>query len=45
MLQAGVCRQEEAAKDVSTSVQSPVINLSIIIASSGAYCYWKFIHQ
>lgn len=36
LLQAAVSRQVEAAKDVATSVQSSVFNLSIMIASSAA---------
>lgn len=36
LLQAGVSRQVETAKDVATSVQSSVFNLSIMIASSVA---------
>lgn len=36
LLQAGVSRQVETAKDVATSVQSSVFNLSIMIASSAA---------
>ena len=34
LLQAAVSRQVESAKDVSTSVQSSVFNLSIMIATS-----------
>lgn len=36
LLQAAVSRQVETAKDVATSVQSSVFNLSIMIASSAA---------
>lgn len=36
LLQAGVSRQVENAKDIATSVQSSVFNLSIMIASSVA---------
>lgn len=36
LLQAGVSRQVETAKDVATSVQSSVFNLSIMIASTVA---------
>ena len=36
LLQAGVSRQVETAKDVATSVQSSVFNLSIMIASTFA---------
>ena len=36
LLQAAVSRQVETAKDVATSVQSSVFNLSIMIASSVA---------
>ncbi|WOD44598.1 MFS transporter [Hwangdonia lutea] len=36
LLQAGVSRQVETAKDVATSVQSSVFNLSIMVASSVA---------
>ncbi|WP_417874991.1 MFS transporter [Xanthomarina gelatinilytica] len=36
LLQAGVSRQVETAKDVATSLQSSVFNLSIMIASSVA---------
>lgn len=36
LLQAAVSRQVEMAKDVATSVQSSVFNLSIMIASSAA---------
>lgn len=36
LFQAGVSRQVESAKDVATSVQSSVFNLSIMIASSVA---------
>src|SRR5690606_35476092 len=36
LLQAAVSRQIETAKDVATSVQSSVFNLSIMIASSVA---------
>lgn len=34
LLQAAVSRQVESAKDVATSVQSSVFNLSIMIATS-----------
>ncbi|MFZ1610286.1 MAG: MFS transporter [Chitinophagales bacterium] len=36
LLQAAISRQVETAKDVATSVQSSVFNLSIMIASSAA---------
>ena len=36
LLQAAVSRQVDSAKDVATSVQSSVFNLSIMIASSAA---------
>ncbi len=36
LLQAAVSRQVETAKDVATSVQSSIFNLSIMIASSAA---------
>ena len=36
LLQAAVSRHVETAKDVATSLQSSVFNLSIMLASSGA---------